>query len=199
MKFHSPIMPYQIFPSNEIIKVGDTIWINAGISNNMKDFETGEIVNYNNVEFNSTLYFYEFLDTNKFLFREDSTQYANQKFIYKTTVGSSDFNGNIYRVGFVRKNDSIFYQSYAIAKDTGFFAISMGYNPGSSAHGSQEIKVGDSKCTHKLSTLCQSINNAQSTLYMATNKGFKPWYSPGADKLEYWIYHNRMYFFSVVK
>ena len=99
---------------------------------------------------------------------------------------------------FVRRNDSIFHRVFAIAKDTGFFSIVLGYNPGGTGHGSQKIDVGNKKCTHKLATLCQSINNGASTLNRAKNRGFKIWISPQPSKLEYWIYDNRCYFFTVV-
>jgi len=198
LKFHSPIMPYSIYPNKDTIHVGDTIWIDAAISNNMKDFETGDFVNYNNVNFNSTFYFYYFNDTSKYMFREGTTQYANDKFKINPTIGTISETGNVIRPEFVRRNDSIFHRVYVIALDTGFFSINLGYNPGSTAHGRQKIDVGDKKCTHKLNTLCQSINLGKSTLQRAKEKGFKIWISPQPSPLEYWIYDNRYYFFTVV-
>jgi len=198
LKFHSPIMPYSIYPNKDTIHIGDTIWIDAAISNNMKDFETGEVVNYNNVNFYSTFYFHYFNDTSEFMFREGTSQYANDKFNIQSNIGTISKTGNVYRPEFVRRNDSIFHRVFAIAKDTGFFSIVLGYNPGGTGHGSQKIDVGNKKCTHKLATLCQSINNGASTLNRAKNRGFKIWISPQPSKLEYWIYDNRCYFFTVV-
>jgi hypothetical protein len=70
-------------------------------------------------------------------------------------------------------HDSIFFKALIIPKDTGLFSIVLGYNPGGTAHGSQVINMNNSKCTHKIATLCQSINNGSSTLYRVTEKGFK--------------------------
>ena len=75
----------------------------------------------------------------------------------------------------------------------------LAYNPGSGAHGRQVVDMSDKKCTHKLNTLCQSINNGNSTIQRAKDRGFKVWISPQPTKLEYWIYDNRMYFFTVTK
>ena len=170
LKFHSPIMPYSIYPNKDTIHVGDTIWIDAAISNIMKDFETDEMVNYKNVDFKSTFRFHYFKDTSKYMFREGTSRYANDKFKINSTIGTISKTGNVYRPKFVRSNDSIFHKVYAIALDTGFYSIILGYNPGSSSRGSQDINVGSKKCKDKLVTLCQTINNGKSTSHRAKEK-----------------------------
>ncbi|MEY4860584.1 MAG: hypothetical protein RL059_283 [Bacteroidota bacterium] len=199
IKFHSPILPYYVYPTNDSIHIGDTIWLEARIPVNMKDFETGETFNFSGVEFNSNFYMYQHTDTSKFLFREDHPQYANRKFFINSTIGKFSEAGNVFKIDYVTTHDSILFKTFIIPKEIGLFSIVLGYNPGGTAHGSQVIKMNDSKCTHKLATLCQSINNGSSTLYRVTEKGFKVWKSPDPTKLENWVYDNRMYFFSVSK
>ena len=199
MKFHSPILPYYVYPTNDTIHIGDTIWLEARIPVNLKDFETGEIANYRGVEFNSDFYMYQHTDTSKFLFREDDPQYANRKFIINSTSGKFSESGNVFRIDYEDSHDSIVFKTFIIPKEIGLFSIVLGYNPGGTAHGSQVINMNDNRCTHKLATLCQSINNGSSTLYRVTEKGFKVWKSPDPTKLENWVYDNRMYYFSVIQ
>jgi len=199
IRFHSPILPYYIYPNNENIRVGDSLWVEARIPLIIKDFETSETINFSDVEFNSNFYLYQHLDTSKFLFREDNPQYANSKFLTKSTIGKFSKTGNVFKIDYQDSHDSLFFKALIIPMDTGLFSINFGYNPGGTAHGSQVINLNDNKCTHKIATLCQSINNGSSTLYRATEKGFKVWKSPDPTKLENWIYDNRMYFFSVSK
>ena len=158
LKFHSPILPYFVYPTNEIIHVGDSLWIEARIPLIMNDFETGEAFNYSGVELNSNFCLYQYFDTSKFILREDSPQYANNKFLINSNIGKYRQIGNVLKVEYFNFNDSLFFKALIIPKDTGFYSINLGYNPGSNAHGSQVINVNDKKCTHKLVTLCQTFN-----------------------------------------
>lgn len=199
MKFHSPILPYYVYPTNDSIHIGDTIWLEARIPVNMKDFETGEIANYRGVDFNSYFDIQILTDTTRYISDQPNPSYATSKFTLIKSIGDCIFDDEVCRINYLDRNDSFLFKVGFIAKNEGIYRINLAYNPGGTAHGSQEINMNDSKCTHKLATLCQSINNESSTLYRAKEKGFKVWKSPDPTKLENWIYDNRMYFFSVSK
>lgn len=199
MKFHSPILPYYVYPTNDTIHIGDTIWLEARIPVNMKDFETGEIANYRGVDFNSYFDIQILTDTTRYISDQPNPSYATSKFTLIKSSGDCIFDDEVCRINYLDRNDSFLFKVGFIAKNEGIYRINLAYNPGGTAHGSQEINMNDSKCTHKLATLCQSINNGSSTLYRAKEKGFKVWKSPDPTKLENWIYDNRMYFFSVSK
>ena len=196
---HSPIMPYCVYPTKDSIEVGDTIWLEAQIPHEMRDFETGEIANYKSVDFKSYFDIQILTDTTHYISDQPSPSYATSKFTLIKSVGDFINDGEVCRINYLNRNDSFLLKVGFIANHQGFYRFNLAYNPGGIAHGTNEIDMGDKKRTHKIATLCQSINNGNSTLYRATAKGFKVWKSPDPTKLENWIYDNRMYFFSVTK
>jgi hypothetical protein len=196
---HSPIMPYYVCPTKDSIKVGDTIWLEAKIPYEMRDFETGEIANYKNVDFKSYFDIQILTDTTHYISDQPNPSYATSKFTLIKSVGDCINDGEVCRINYLSRNDSFLLAIGFIANYEGFYRFNLAYNPGGIAHGTNEIDMGDKKHTHKIATLCQSINNGSSTLYRATERGFKVWKSPDPTKLENWIYDNRMYFFSVSK
>lgn len=199
MKFHSPILPYYVYPTNDTIHIGDTIWLEARIPVNLKDFETGEIANYRGVDFNSYFDIQILTDTTRYISDQPNPSYATSKFTLIKSIGDCIFDDEVCRINYLDRNDSFLFKVGFIAKNEGIYRINLAYNPGGTAHGSQVINMNDNRCTHKLATLCQSINNGSSTLYRVTEKGFKVWKSPDPTKLENWVYDNRMYYFSVIQ
>jgi hypothetical protein len=199
LKFHSPVLPYFVYPTKDTIHIGDTIWLEAKMSHMMKDFETSEFTDYKSVDFNSYFDIQILTDTTRYISDQPNPSYATSKFTLIKSIGDYISDGEVCRINYLNRNDSFLLKVGFIAKNEGFYRFNLAYNPGGTAHGSQVINVNDNKCTHKLATLCQTINNGNSTLNRAKNKGFKVWISPASTKLENWIYDNRMYFFSVTK
>ena len=198
VKRHSPIMPFAVYPAKDTIHIGDTLWLEAQIPHIMKDFETGDLADYKSVDFNSYFNIQIITDTARYLSDQPYPFYATHNFTLIKSIG--DFIGDkVCRIDYVNRNDSFLLKVGFVAQKEGFYRLDLSYNPGSIAHGPQIIEMGDEHCTHKLNTLCQSINNGSSTLYRATDKGYRVWVSPDPTKLEKWIYHNRIYFFSVAK
>jgi hypothetical protein len=199
LKFHTPIMPYFVQSTKDTIHIGNTNWIEAKMPHIMKDFETGEFADYKNVDFNSYFDIQILTDTSKSIHNQPEPYFATSKFTLLKSIGDFISDGEVCRIIYLNRNDSFLLKVGFIAKNEGFYRFNLAYNPGSGAHGRQVVDMSDKKCTHKLNTLCQSINNGNSTIQRAKDRGFKVWISPQPTKLEYWIYDNRMYFFTVTK
>ena len=198
-KSYTPVMPYFAYPDKEEFSVGDTIWLEARMPFLLKDFENGEITNYKNVDFKSYFYIGVYRDSSKYITEQPKPYIDPSNFTIFPVTGKYYNASGAFKIDYLSRNDTFFFKAGIVLKDTGFYSINLAYNPGSTAHGLQKIDVDGDNCKHTIGYLCQSFNNGKSTLYRAKKHGFKPWYSPAATKLEYWVYDNRDYYFYVKK
>lgn len=198
-KSHTPVMPYFAYPDKEEFSVGDTIWLEARMPFLLKDYENGEITNYKNVDFKSYFYIGAYRDSSKYLTEQPKPFIDPSNFKIFPVTGNYYNASGAFKIDYASRNDTFFFKAGIVLKDTGFYSIILAYNPGSTAHGLQKIDVEEDNCKHTISTLCQSFNNGKSTLYRAKKHGFKPWYSPANNPMEYWVYDNCFYFFYVKK
>ena len=72
-------IPFSHSIFTDTINIGDTIWISTEFGPQLKDLSSGEICKFNNVNFQSTLYFLE-ISGNK-------SKYMNEKFKLINQIG----------------------------------------------------------------------------------------------------------------
>jgi hypothetical protein len=190
--YHYPLLPYTIFPTDEKLSIGDTIWIEGRFSSELTDWKTNEIKNYSGVDLSTYYSFQKLIDTVNEPFLTD----ANDEFGRKSTIGS--FNNQ--KIEYIESNDSFHFRAFFIARNKGFYFLGLLFIPNynSSLYSeSQIIYKWNTDYVHFLEDAPAYINNGLSTKYRAENKGYKFFYAPTPNKLKEWGYDHRFHYFEV--
>jgi len=192
---HMPFLPYKLYPKTDSIHIGDTLWLESQTGIYCENCLDGKIYNYQNVEFFSGFYIQQEIDKEKDGYDQS---YMLEKFNFSFIKGVGYINKKKtgYGISYLKSDDSFLFKVAIIPKDTGLFRIQLTYN---SLDLSVNIDVGDNNCRHYMTTTCQSINEGDSTLGRAINKGFKFKEYTFPTNSKNWESSDRAYFFNVIE